>query len=91
MSESRARAVTTLRTNMETDSIRTDATIPEKLDFILDRIRVLDTKIDPIIEAYDSVLLGKKFIVGIAGFVTVIVVLGGSIIWVGSYLKAHFF
>lgn len=57
---------------------------------ILTKLEDLDRKIEPIVEAYDSVLLGKKFIVGMAGFVTVVVVLGGAIIWLGSYLKSHF-
>lgn len=57
---------------------------------VLDKIKELDIKIEPIIEAYDSVLLGKKFIAGMAGFVTATAVLGGAIIWLGQYLRSHF-
>lgn len=75
--------------HIDTDAERTGASIPEKLDYILDRLQVLDKKIDPIVEAYDSVLLSKKFIVGIAGFVTAVVALGAGIIWTATFIRHY--
>lgn len=57
---------------------------------IINKLEVLDKKIEPIIEAYDSVLLGKRFIVGIAGFVMVVAAFGGVILWLAGVIKHYF-
>jgi hypothetical protein len=80
-----------------TDAERTTASVPERLDYILDQIQSLDAKItnldkkvDPIIEAYDGVLLGRKFLIGVGGFAGSMIALGAAIIWLGSFIK-HIF
>lgn len=47
----------------------------------------LTTKLEEIVEAYDSVLFGKKFLAGLAVIVTSVVAIGGAIIWVINYIR----
>lgn len=70
--------------------------VPEQLDYILEKIQhlgekvdVLDQRIEPIIAAYDSVIFGRKFLVGFSGFAAVMVGLGAGIIYVADFIKHY--
>lgn len=45
------------------------------------RLESIDKKLDPIIDAYKAVILSRSFIVGFAGLVGAVAVIGAGIIW----------
>lgn len=61
--------------------------LSEQIDQLSERFEALTKRLDPIIEAYDSVLFGKKFLTGLAAVVAAIAIIGGGIIWVINYVR----
>lgn len=46
-------------------------------------------RLDPLLDAYDSVLLGKKFLLGLGTFISAMVALGALVLWVLRLLNVH--
>lgn len=44
-------------------------------------------KLSEIVEAYDSVLFGKKFLVGLASVVGSLAAIGGAVLWLVDYIR----
>lgn len=65
----------------------TDALLGQKMDEIVQRFDSLEDRLSPLFEAYDSVLFGKKFLVGMATVVGAIAVIGGVVISAVGWLK----
>lgn len=71
-----------------------DILLGEKIDNLAERFDAFekrqderDRKLDPILEAYDSVVFGKKFVVGLASLVGAIAVIGGVIIGAVNWIR----
>lgn len=44
-------------------------------------------KLNTIVEAYDSVIFGKKFLIGLATVVGSLAAVGGGILWMLNYIR----
>ena len=44
-------------------------------------------KLQEIVDAYDSVLFGKKFLIGLATVVGSFAIIGGGILWLLNYIR----
>lgn len=44
-------------------------------------------KLQEIVDAYDSVLFGKKFLVGLATVIGSLAAIGGAVLWVLNYVR----
>lgn len=44
-------------------------------------------KLEEIVEAYDSVLFGKKFLIGLATIIGSIAAIGGAVVWLLDYIR----
>lgn len=69
------------------ESHQQDALLGEKIDNLDRRFDTLEARLNPIIEAYDSVLFGKKFVVGLATVTGAIAVIGGVVIAAINYIR----
>lgn len=47
----------------------------------------ISPKLEEIAEAYDSVMFGKKFLIGLATVIGSIAVIGGGILWLLNYIR----
>lgn len=61
--------------------------ISEQIRELKGEFRAMKQKLDPIIEAYDSVIFGRKFLYGLATVIGSIVAIGGAVIWVIDYVR----
>lgn len=61
--------------------------LSEKIDKLTERFDTFEQRLDPILEAYDSVLFGKKFLVGVATVVGSLAAIGGGVIWVIGWIR----
>lgn len=66
---------------------RTLGELTEELKELTKAVNVMQQQIKPLVEAYDSVLFGRKFLVGLAGVVGAIAVMGGAILWLVNYIR----
>lgn len=74
-----------------------DTLLGQKIDKLDERMESFEKAIQPIIqitpklqeivEAYDSVLFGKKFLAGLATIIGSIVAIGGAVIWLFDYIR----
>ena len=64
-----------------------DELLTEKIDQLTERFEALEEKLDPIIEAYTSVIFGKRFLVGVATVVGSLAAIGGGVIWLLNYIR----
>lgn len=44
-------------------------------------------KLNTIVEAYDSVIFGKKFLIGLATVVGSLAAVGGGVLWLINYIR----
>lgn len=74
-----------------------DALLGQKIDKLAERFESLENTVDPLIkltpkllqlvEALDSVMFGKKFLIGVATVVGSIAAIGGGVFWVVDYIR----
>lgn len=58
-----------------------ETSMGEKIDKLTERFNSLEVSLKPIVEAYNSVIFGKKVLIGFAGIVAALAVIGGGILW----------
>ncbi len=61
--------------------------IREDVKHLTEAFQSLEKRIDPLLEAYDSVLFGKKFLVGLATIIGSITAIGAAILWIVNYIR----
>ena len=61
--------------------------LSEKIDHLVERFDALESRLEPIIEAYDAAAFGKKFLVGLATVVGALAVIGGGVMWLLNYIR----
>lgn len=66
--------------------VRIEAVFSTKFKNFDTRFDRLEGKLDPIFEAYDGILFGRKVFVGVASFVAALASLGGAIYWVLEHI-----
>lgn len=54
---------------------------------LTNRFDAMEKKLDPLVEAYDSVIFGKKFLIGLATVVGSLAAVGGGILWLIDYIR----
>lgn len=65
----------------------TDELLAQKIDDLSGRFDALEKRLDPIIDAYDAALFGKKFLVGLASVVGSLAAIGGGVLWLLNYIR----
>ena len=64
-----------------------DTLLSEKIDQLSERFDSLEKSLAPILEAYNSVIFGKKFLIGLATVVGSLAAIGGGILWLINYIR----
>lgn len=64
-----------------------DALLSQKIDQLVTRFDTLEKRLEPIINAYDSVAFTRKFLVGVASILGAIAVIGGVVIACANWLR----
>lgn len=59
----------------------------QKIDDLTERFGALEERLEPFFDAYDSVIFGKKFLIGCATIFGSIAVIGGGILWLLNYIR----
>lgn len=79
--------------------MNTELTLSEKVDQLAESLGAIGKSMEPIIEiapklkdiveAYDSVLFGKKVLVGLASVVGSLAAIGAGVLWLLTNLRNH--
>lgn len=61
--------------------------LTEEIQELRKEVKTMQTQIKPIVEAYDSVIFGKKFLIGLATVIGSLAAIGGGILWIVDYIR----